>query len=107
MSIFELVSGATGNARWARRSARFAGRWRSVSTLLYGAALLVVGLMLLVPVYLLVRSLGAGQATIETLLSSRAWVTMGNTLLLAGAVVLSSAVIAVPLACLTTARDLP
>ena len=63
--------------------------------------------MLLVPVYLLVRSLGAGQAPIETLLSSRAWVTMGNTLLLAGAVVLSSAVIAVPLAWLTTASDLP
>ena len=63
--------------------------------------------MLLVPVYLLVRSLGAGQATIETLLSARAWATMGNTLLLAGAVVLSSAVIAVPLAWLTTASDLP
>ena len=77
MSIFELVNGATGRARWARRSARVTGRWPSVSTFLYGAALLVVGLILLVPVYLLVRAVGAGQETIETLLSSRAWGTMG------------------------------
>jgi iron(III) transport system permease protein len=107
MSIFELVSGATGSARWGRRSARFAGRRPSVTTLLYGAALFVVGLMLLVPVYLLVRAMGAGQESVETLLSSRAWGTMGNTLLLAGAVVLASAALAVPLAWLTTASDLP
>jgi iron(III) transport system permease protein len=107
MSIFELVSGATGSARRARRSTPFARRRPSASILLYVVALLVAGLILIVPAYLLVRALGAGAESVETLLSPRAWATMGNTLLLAGAVVLSSAAIAVPLAWLTTASDLP
>ena len=107
MSIFELVSGATGSARRARRSTPFARRRPSASIFLYVVALLVAGLILIVPAYLLVRALGAGAESVETLLSPRAWATMGNTLLLAGAVVLSSAAIAVPLAWLTTASDLP
>mgnify|MGYP001174156389 FL=1 len=107
MSIFELVSGATWSARRARRSTPFTGRRPSASIFLYGVALLVAGLILIVPAYLLVRALGAGAESVETLLSPRAWATMGNTLLLAGAVVLSSAAIAVPLAWLTTASDLP
>jgi iron(III) transport system permease protein len=71
------------------------------------AAFAVVALILVVPGYLLLRSAGAGAATVETLASPRTWATLGNTLLLVGAVVASSALISVPLAWLITSTDLP
>lgn len=107
MSFFELVNGGVWRARGISRRGRSHQRSLSTSTLLAIAASFVVVLVLIVPAYLLLRAAGAGAATVETLLSARTWATLGNTLLLAGAVTLSSAVIALPLAWLTTATDLP
>jgi len=75
--------------------------------ILVAAAALVTGLILLVPFYLLVRSLGAGQEALATVLSLRTLQLLGNTVLLAAAVTLGAAALAVPLAWLTTATDLP
>lgn len=110
MSIIELVSGGAWGAQKARgRYIAFGKRrWPLSSSLwLYMLAIMVVAVILLVPAYLLLRAAGAGSATIETLLSARTWATMGNTLLLTGAVVVSTAVISVPLAWLVTSTDLP
>jgi iron(III) transport system permease protein len=75
--------------------------------MLVAVAGLVTGLILLVPLYLLVRSLGAGQEAVVTLLSLRTLQVLGNTVLLATAVTLGATALAVPLAWLTTATDLP
>lgn len=74
---------------------------------LVALALVVAALMLLPPVYLLVRAVGAGEAAVATLLRSSTVATLGNTLLLVSSVTLASAFIAVPLAWLTTSTDLP
>ena len=47
------------------------------------SAALLTGLILLVPAYLLLRAVSAGQNTLDTLLSPRTWAVLGNTLLLA------------------------
>ena len=110
MSIFELVSGSAWRQRRAQGRYSAVGKRRrpvSASLLLLLVAAAVAGLVLLVPGYLVVRAVGAGPATVETLLNVRTWATLGNTLLLAGAVVLSTAALALPLAWLTTATDLP
>jgi iron(III) transport system permease protein len=110
MSIFELVSGGAWGAQRARGRYISFGKRRwplSSSAFLFVPAVLAVFLILLVPAYLLLRATGAGSATIDTLLSARTWATMGNTLALAGAVVLSTAAISVPLAWLVTSTDLP
>lgn len=75
--------------------------------LVIAAALLSVSLVIVVPVYLLIRTAGAGGATLETLQSVRTWQTLGNTVLLTVSVVAASAVIALPMAWLTTWSDLP
>ena len=80
---------------------------RSSHIMLVAVAGLVTGLILLVPLYLLVRSLGAGQEAVVTLLSPRTLQVLGNTVLLATAVTLGATALAVPLAWLTTATDLP
>ncbi len=107
MSIFELVSGGVWRGRRSQGRAFPAGRRLSGTSLLALVGLAVAALVLVVPAYLLLRSAGAGADTVETLLSARTWATLGNTLALAGAVVLSSTLIALPLAWLTTATDLP
>lgn len=71
------------------------------------AGLLVGGLMLLAPAYLLVRTIGAGQAAVDILLKPSTLQTLGRTIWLAGSVTFASAVLAVPLAWLTTCTDLP
>jgi iron(III) transport system permease protein len=88
---------------WARP------RWRvsPFYALLLAGGALVVGLILLVPAYLLIRAAGAGETTLETLLSPRTWGVLGNTLLLAGSVTLAGTAVALPLAWLTTMTDLP
>jgi iron(III) transport system permease protein len=106
----ELVSGGVSGAQQARGRYISIGRRRwplSPSLFLYLIALAVTALILIVPGYLVMRATGAGVATVETLLSPRTWVTLGNTLLLTGAVVASAAVISLPLAWLITATDLP
>lgn len=111
MSIGEFVTtqqsivGSAIGRRWT--AARLARSRVTVSPLLVVAALVPVSLVLLVPAYLILRSLGAGQETIDTLLSLRTWQTMGNTVLLAVSVVGLSVLISVPLAWLTSWTDLP
>lgn len=110
MSLLEFVSGGMWSATRARGRYVSIGRRRwswSSSLILFLAALAIVGLILMVPAYLLLRAAAAGPATLDTLLSARTWSTLGNTLLLAGTVVMSTAVISLPLAWLTTSTDLP
>ncbi len=85
---------------WARALAG----WRLGLTLL---ALLVGGLMLLPLAYLLLRAAGSGETAVATLLRPSTFATLWRTLLLAGSVTFASAVIAVPLAWLTSSTDLP
>lgn len=110
MTISELVSEGVWRAQRAQGRYIDLGSRRptlSSSLFLLIIGLLVAFLILLVPGYLLVRAAGAGSATLETLSSARTWATLGNTLLLAGAVVISSAAIALPLAWLISSTDLP
>ncbi len=109
MSIFELVNGgAWGALRRGQYVSIGKRRWSlSPSLILLLASLLVITLVLLVPAYLILRAAEAGSATMETLVSARTWTTLGNTMLLAGVVVLSTAAISLPLAWLTTSTDLP
>lgn len=109
MSIFELVSGGVSRARDDSRSISAGMRHWSISPthILLFASILVIALVLLVPSYLVLRAAEAGPATIQTLISARTWATLGNTVLLAGAVVLSTAAISLPLAWLVTSTDLP
>jgi iron(III) transport system permease protein len=89
--------------RW-RRGLAIALSWRFVLIL---AAAAVTALVLLVPLYLVVRGLSAGPEAIQTLFSGRTLSMLANTLLLAVAVTLAAAALAIPLAWLTTATDLP
>lgn len=110
MTIIELVNEGVWRAQRAQgRYIAFGSRRLPISSslVLFAIAFVVVAIILLVPGYLLFRAAGAGQATLETLASARTWATLGNTLLLAGAVVVSSAIIALPLAWLVSSTDLP
>ncbi|MBX3055393.1 MAG: iron ABC transporter permease [Anaerolineae bacterium] len=92
---------------------RIQSRWRHgrhVSPfylLLIGAAVLVSVLILLVPAYLLLRTATGWQNAADTLLRVQTWQVLGNTLWLALTVTVATAVLAVPLAWLTTCTDLP
>ena len=68
MSIFELVNGGVWSARRARERAAGARRSFSHSWVLYLAAAGVAALILVVPAYLVLRAVGAGAETVETLL---------------------------------------
>jgi iron(III) transport system permease protein len=80
---------------------------RSPHFILVLAASAVTALILLVPLYLVIRGLGAGAEAAATLLSQRTFQVLGNTLLLAVAVTFGATALALPLAWLTTATDLP
>jgi iron(III) transport system permease protein len=71
------------------------------------AAATVAGLVLLPVAYLLVRTIGAGDAAVSILLKPTTWQTLGRTVWLSGAVTLASVLLAVPLAWLTVCTDLP
>lgn len=81
--------------------------WNLSSYFLLILALLVGALMLLTPVYLLIRTVGAGQAAVDMLLRPSTVHTLGRTIWLATTVTLASTVLAVPLAWLTSCTDLP
>lgn len=81
--------------------------WNPSSYFLLLLALLVGALMLLTPAYLLVRTIGAGQAAVDMLMRPSTVQTLGRTIWLATTVTLASAVVAVPLAWLTTCTDMP
>jgi iron(III) transport system permease protein len=75
--------------------------------LLWLCALIVVAGLLLPPVYLAIRALGAGDDALRSLLRPNTWAIMGRTALLALAVTGISALIAIPLAWLTVRSDVP
>lgn len=81
--------------------------WSLFHIILVVGAGLAAALVLLTPAYLLLRAASAGQETLDTLLRPRTWSVLSNTLLLAGSVTLAGVALAVPLAWLTTATDLP
>ena len=81
--------------------------WRLSSLVLIIASLLVAALVLLTPLYLLIRTIGAGQAVVDMLLKPGTLAALGNTVLLTGAVTAAATLIAVPIAWLTTCTDLP
>lgn len=89
------------------------GGWRTVGfdtrpyRMLIVAAALVTGLILLIPAYLLYRSAGAGSEALQTVLSARTLSVLATTVGLAAAVTGAATVLAVALAWLTTATDLP
>ena len=88
--------------KWLRQR-----HWSPFHWLLVGSAGLVAALILLVPAYLLLR-VGTGWAEAwETLSQLRTLEILGNTVGLAVAVTAASALLAVPLAYLTTCTDLP
>jgi iron(III) transport system permease protein len=74
---------------------------------LYLIAALFAFLVLLVPLYLVVRTGTAWQDAIKTLTRLSTLRVLGNTVLLAITVTVSSTLLAVPLAWLTTRTDLP
>lgn len=89
--------------KWLRE-----GSGRSYATpLLWLMALMVAGLLLIPPIYLLIRAIGAGPAAFAILLKPSTLATLANTVWLAGSVTLASAVLAIPMAWLTTSTDLP
>lgn len=87
------------------RQIRLNGSFSSVLLLLM--ALLVAGLMLLTPIYLVLRALEMGTGALDVLFKVSTVEAFGRTALLAATVTLGSATIAVPLAWLTTKTDLP
>jgi len=100
------------------RARRLAVQWPPIRTLfppvsdfssafLAASALLIAALMLLTPVYLLVRTLGAGEAALQILLKPTTLTALWQTILLAGSVTLASVIISVPIAWLTVCTDLP
>ena len=74
---------------------------------LWAPAVLIVALLLLSPVYLAIRTLGAGTELGDVLFRMRILEILGRTLLLVASVSLASAAIGLPLAWLTTRSDLP
>jgi iron(III) transport system permease protein len=77
------------------------------SAFLVASALLMAALMLLTPAYLLVRTLGAGEAALQILLKPTTLTALWQTVLLAGSVTLASVIISLPIAWLTVCTDLP
>ena len=82
-------------------------QWSLFKFTLIGAAAFVGVLILIVPAYLLIRMAGSGTEALDTFAQPRTWQVLGNTLLLSGSVTVATAVLAIPLAWLTTATDLP
>ena len=83
------------------------GNREGPAAILWAPALVIGALLLLSPVYLALRSLGAGQEFWDALLRWRVLEILVRTLLLVGAVTFASIVIALPLAWLTVRTDLP
>jgi len=91
---------------WPAIYFRFPGL-RLSTILLYTIGLLVAGLMLLTPLYLLIRTAGSGEAALNILMKASTIQALGRTVGLSVAVTVASAMLAVPLAWLTTCTDLP
>ena len=79
--------------------------WYRWAFLLVGLG--IISLMLLTPIYLLVRAAETGAAARELIFSTRTLATLGRTVGLSAGVTLATIAISVPLAWLTTCTDLP
>jgi iron(III) transport system permease protein len=92
---------------WPQIKTAFPANFGLSASFLTIAALLVAALMLLTPLYLLVRAVGAGEAAAQILLRPSSVAAFWKTILLAGSVTLASILISVPIAWLTVCTDLP
>ena len=92
---------------WLRLPQLKRPHWHIPHLFLVIAAIIVGTLMLLPPTYLLVRTVGAGETAVSALLKLSTLQTLGRTIWLATSVTIASALIAVPIAWLTTCTDLP
>ncbi|MCP4357355.1 MAG: iron ABC transporter permease [Chloroflexi bacterium] len=81
--------------------------WSPFHGLLISVAFFVSALILLVPAYLLLRTVTGWENAAETLIRPQTWQVLGNTVWLAGTVTVAAAVLAIPLAWLTTCTNLP
>jgi iron(III) transport system permease protein len=97
---------AASAPRRSQRVTRNSPRLSPSALLLTLAAAAVTTLILLIPAYLIYRSAGAGDA-LSTLLSARTLAVLATTVGLAAAVTGAATLLAVALAWLTTATDLP
>ncbi len=86
---------------------RYSQKLRLSSLLLHGCGLLVALLMLVTPLYLVLRTAEAGSAALDLMLTAKNAAIWGRTILLCASVTVASAVIAIPLAWLTMRTDLP
>ncbi len=82
-------------------------QWSPFQALLIGSAGLVTALILLVPAYLLLRTVTGWENAAKTLLRLQTWQVLGNTVMLAVSVTAATAVLATPLAWLTACTNLP
>ena len=91
---------------WPQFSFRFP-TFRLSTLGLYIIGLLVAALMLLTPLYLVMRTAGSGTAALDILVKASTIQALGRTISLSLAVTVASALVAVPLAWLTVCTDLP
>ena len=85
-------------------------RWKTISysqIIIWSIVAAVVGLLALTPIYLLVRTVEAGDKALDLFLQSRNLAIWGRTVLLSASVTLGTILIAVPLAWLIGYTDLP
>ncbi|NKQ37017.1 MAG: iron ABC transporter permease [Chloroflexi bacterium] len=82
-------------------------QWSPFQAILVGSAALVAALILLVPAYLLLRTVTGWENAAKTLLRPQTWQVLGNTVILAVSVTAGTAVLAIPLAWLTACTNLP
>lgn len=80
---------------------------RAFSVTLYLSAALFAALVLVVPLYLFIRTGTAWAEAVQTLLRPATLQVLGNTVLLTVSVTMGATVLAFPLAWLTTRTDLP
>lgn len=93
--------------RQTQRPWRAHRQWSLFHLMLLSGAVFVSVLILLIPAYLLLRAATGWENALATLARVQTWQVLGNTVWLAGTVTLATAVLAVPLAWLTTCTDLP
>ena len=98
---------ATARGQYFKGMLRRVGVTPGPPPFLWGPALVIGGLLLLAPVYLMVRSLGAGVEFWDGFLRVRTLEILLRTLLLVATVTAASIALAVPLAWLTARTDLP
>ena len=94
-------------AKFLDSARRRAGFINGPPVILWAPALVIGAFLILSPVYLAIRSLGAGYEFWDALLRVRVLEILIRTLLLVGTVTAASIVLAVPLAWLTIRTDLP